>query len=100
MPRGDENHNVLRLIGPPNDAENMWICLMPLAERMLRGAPLSSLSTLSACQLPLLNPRNVAPLKMLPPSFSTLFNRIPPPEVSAGIALVMTVISDCSMSSK
>jgi hypothetical protein len=55
---------------------------------------------LPACQLPLLKPRNVAPLKMLPPSFSTLFNRIPPPEVSAGIALVMTVISDCSMSSK
>ena len=76
------------------------MCLMPLARRMLRGAALNSSSTLSACQSPLLKPRKVAPLNMLPPSFSTLFKRIPPPDVSAGIALVMTVISDCSMSSK
>ena len=32
--------------------------------------------------------------------FQTLFMRMPPPEVSAGMALVMIVISDCSMSSK
>jgi hypothetical protein len=87
-------------MGPPNDAENMWMCLMPFAERMLRGAARSASSTLSLCQSPLLKPRNAAPLKMLPPSFSTLFRRMPPPEVSAGIALVMTLISDCSMSSK
>ena len=45
-------------------------------------------------------PMNAAPLNWLPPSLSTLFRRMPPPDVSAGIALVMTVISDCSMSSK
>jgi hypothetical protein len=73
---------------------------MPLADRMLFGGALNSSSRLSACQLPLLKPRNVAPLKKLPPSLSTLFNRMPPPDVSAGIALVITVISDCSMSSK
>ena len=73
---------------------------MPLALRMLRGAARSSSSTLAACQVPLLKPRNVAPLNMLPPSFSTLFKRIPPPDVSAGMPLVITLISDCSMSSK
>jgi hypothetical protein len=52
------------------------------------------------CHEPLVKPKNVAPVNMLPPSFSTLFMRIPPPDVSAGIALVMIVISDCSMSSK
>ncbi len=76
------------------------MCLMPLAERMLNGALRSRSSTLSDCQAPLEKPRNVAPLNVLPPSFSTLFRRIPPPEVSAGIPLVMTLISDCSMSSK
>jgi hypothetical protein len=76
------------------------MCLMPLAERMLYGADRSWSSTLSACQFPLLKPRKVAPLNMLPPSFNTLCRRMPPPDVSAGTALVMTVISDCSMSSK
>jgi hypothetical protein len=54
----------------------------------------------SLCHSPLLKPMNADPLNRLPPSFSTEFMRIPPPDVSAGIALVMIVISDCSMSSK
>ena len=94
------NHSLSRLIGPPSEPVNMWMCLMPLAVRMLFGAARSASSTLSLCHSPLLNPRNAEPLKMLPPSFSTEFMRIPPPDVSAGIALVMIVISDCSMSSK
>jgi hypothetical protein len=73
---------------------------MPLADRMLNGADRNRSSMLSACQSPLLKPRKVAPLNVLPPSFSTLLSRMPPPDVSAGMPLVMTVISDCSMSSK
>ena len=77
------------------------MCLMPLADADAdRRAPATRRRRCRPASLPLLKPRKVAPLNMLPPSFSTLFSRMPPPEVSAGIALVMTVISDCSMSSK
>ena len=43
---------------------------------------------------------NAEPLNWLPPSFRMLFRRMPPPPVSAGIAAVLTVISDCSVSSR
>ncbi len=71
---------------------------MPLASRMLRARSLSS--TLSDCQLPSVPPMNTDPLIMLPPSFRMLLSRMPPPDVSAGIAAVITEISDWSMSSK
>ena len=76
------------------------MCLIAFGLLMLRGAARSSSPVFSLCHVPLLKPRNAAPLNTLPPSFSTLFMRMPPPDVSAGIALVMIVISDCSMSSK
>ena len=95
------NHNLSRLIGPPIEPVNIWMCLMPLAVRMLFGAALRASSTLSLCHSPLLKPMNAAPLNSIAAVLQHASScRIPPPDVSAGIALVMIVISDCSMSSK
>ena len=44
--------------------------------------------------VPLVPPMNAEPLNWLPPSFRMLLSRMPPPPVSAGIAAVLTVISD------
>ena len=83
--------------GPPSAPLKFCTCAVPLA--LVNPRAFSSSSTLSDCHVPLVPPMNTAPLTTLPPSLRMLLIRMPPDEVSAGIAAVITLVSATSASS-